>query len=299
MSSRSHHSGIVVPLVTPVTADGTLDEAAAERLVSHVAAGGCGLLLLGTTGEVASLSGSLRRRYVEIAVRVAKGRVPVFACVAHNCFDDAVELARAHLEQGVDAIVGMLPNYFKLGAPEMRRYFELLADRTPGPLFLYNMPATTGMSLPIEVVEALSQRANIVGMKDSEQSPGRREAVAERLGGRDDFSLFMGVAAHAVAALKLGFHGVVPSSGNLQPELWRDLFAAARAGDWPRAESLQQRALTLGAIFQGTRTLGESLAALKAGLATQHLCGPDMLPPLAALSSNEQTACAEQLAHFK
>ena len=298
MSSPSRHSGVVVPLVTPVTPDGVLDEAAAERLVSHVTEGGCGLLVLGTTGEVASLSSALRRRYVEIAVRIAAGRVPVFACVAHNCFDDAVALSRAHLEQGVDAVVGMLPNYFKLGAREMQRYFELLADRTPGPLYLYNMPATTGMSLPIEVVEALSQHENVVGMKDSEQSPGRREAVAESLGRREDFSLFMGVAAHAVAALKLGFHGVVPSSGNLQPKLWHDLFAAARAGDWPRAESLQQRALALGAIFQGTRTLGESLAALKAGLATQHLCGPDMLPPLAALPLDEQTACAEQLARL-
>jgi 4-hydroxy-tetrahydrodipicolinate synthase len=296
MKTRPRHEGVIVPLVTPVTADGRLDDAAAERLVAHVAGGGCGLLVLGTTGEVASLSAALRRRYVEIAVRVAAGRVPVFACVAHNCFDDAVALARTHLEQGVDAVVGMLPNYFELKPADMRRYFELLADRTPGPLYLYNMPATTGMSLPLDVVDALAQRDNVVGMKDSEPTPGRREQVAQRFGGREDFRLFMGIAADAIAALKLGFHGVVPSSGNLQPALWRDLFAAARAGRWAEAERLHADAVALGEIFFAGQLLGESLAALKAGLASQGLCGPDMLPPLHALPAEAQTAIREKLA---
>jgi 4-hydroxy-tetrahydrodipicolinate synthase len=107
----------------------------------------------------------------------------------------------------------------------------------------------------------------------------------------------MGIAADAVAALRLGFHGVVPSSGNLRPALWRDLFAAARAGDWSRAEALQREAVALGDVFFDGRLLGESLAALKAGLATRGLCGPDMLPPLHALPADAQAAIREKLAH--
>jgi dihydrodipicolinate synthase/N-acetylneuraminate lyase len=287
--------GVIVPVVTPVTSSGQLDEAAAERLVEHLASNGCGMLLLGTTGEVASLGASLRRRYVEIAVKVAAKRTPVFACVAHNCVADSIELGREHLRAGVDAAVGMLPNFFKLEAPAMQRYFEQLAVGIGGPLLIYNMPQTTGMSLPLDVIEKLSARENILGLKDSENTPGRLELTAQRLGGRDDFALFIGVAALSVAALRAGFVGCVPSSGNLYPDRWRALYDAAMAGDWSRAEQLQQQLDTMGAVFQRNRTLGQSLAALKAGLALRKLCGPAMIPPLAPLDEAEQNAVREEL----
>lgn len=292
------HQGVIVPLVTPVTADGQLDEAAAERLVDHVATGGCGMLVLGTTGEVASLSHDIRRRYVEIAVRVTAGRTPVFACAAHDCFADAAALARLHTEQGVDAVVGMLPNFFKLEPADMRRYFEKLAAATPGPLYLYNMPATTGMSLPLDVVDALAQLDNVIGMKDSEGGAARYEAVASRFAGRAGFALFMGVAAHSLSALQLGFDGLVPSSGNLLPELWRDLYTAGRASDWELTAELQARGDELASILQRGRNLGQSLGALKAVLTARGLCSPHLLPPLDALPATEQAALRAELARF-
>ncbi len=295
MKSFPTHHGVIVPLVTPIDAAGEFDEAAAARLVEHLASNGCGMLVLGTTGEVASLSSEVRRRYVEIAVTVTAKRSPVFACIAHNCLADSIELGRAHLQAGADAVVAMLPNYFKLEPVEMEAYFTRLAAAMPGPLLIYNMPQTTGMSVPIDIIEHLSQIPNITGLKDSENTAGRREAVAKQLGGRADFSLFMGVAANAVSAMHLGFVGFVPSSGNLCPELWRALYDAAVSGNWARAEQLQQQLNTLGAVFQRNRSLGPSLAALKAGLATRSLCGPDMFPPLQALDALEQAAVCEEL----
>jgi 2-dehydro-3-deoxy-D-pentonate aldolase len=295
MKNLPRHRGVIVPLVTPVTSSGQLDEPAAERLVDHLASNGCGMLVLGTTGEVASLSAALRRRYVEIAVKVAAKRTPVFACIAHNCVADSIELGRDHLRAGADAVVGMLPNFFKLDSAGMQDYFEHLAAGVAGPLLVYNMPQTTGMSLPIEVIEKLSRRPNIVGLKDSENTPGRLELTAQRLGDREEFALFIGVAALSVPAFRLGFVGCVPSSGNLYPERWRALYDAALADNWPQAELLQQQLDTMGAIFQRNRTLGQSLAALKAGLAIRKLCGPGMLPPLSPLSDAEQAAVREEL----
>lgn len=288
-------AGVIVPLVTPVTPDGRLDEPAAERLVAHVAGGGCGLLVLGTTGEVASLSADVRRRYVALAVRVAARRVPVFACIAHNCLEDSIALGAEHLRQGADALVGMLPNYFELTPDDMRAYFTQLAARTAGPLFLYNMPATTRLSLPLDVIDDLSRLPNVVGMKDSESTAGRLEQVGRRFGGRPGFALYVGVAALAVAAFRQGFHGVVPSSGNLRPELWRDLHAAVRAGDWARAEELQRHTDAISTALQRDRSLGRSLAALKAALAARGLCGPGMFPPLAPLPAGAIAALAEEL----
>lgn len=298
MNSFPTHTGVIVPLVTPVNSAGELDEAAAARLIEHLASQGCGMLVLGTTGEVASLDPALRRRYVEIAVRTAAGRTPVFACIAHNCVSESISAARDYLTIGVDAVVGLLPNYFKLEPAEMQAYFEQLAASIPGPLLIYNMPQTTGMSIPLEVIEALSRIPNITGLKDSENTAGRRELIAERLGGRSDFSLFMGVAANSVAALQLGFVGIVPSSGNLYPDRWRELFDAARAGNWTRAETLQSQLNTIGAVFQRNRTLGPSLAALKAGLSLKSLCGPAMVPPLQALSLAEQEMVRTELSQL-
>jgi len=289
------HRGVVVPLVTPVTPGGELDEPAATRLVDHLARHGCGMLVLGTTGEVASLPAALRRRYVEIAVHAAAGRTPVFACIAHNCVADSIAAGRDYRALGADAVVGMLPNYFKLEPAGMQAYFEQLAEGVRGPLLVYNIPQTTGMSIPVDIIEALSHRANIAGLKDSENTPDRLERVASRLGGRTDFALYMGVAANSVAALRRGFAGLVPSSGNLYPERWRELYDAALGGDWPRAESLQRQLDAIGAVFQRNRTLGPSLAALKAGLGSRQLCGPAMVPPLQALDAAEQAAIQAEL----
>lgn len=295
MSSFPRHSGVIVPLVTPVTPAGQLDEPAAARLVDHLASNGCGMMLLGTTGEVASLPAALRRRYAEIAVKAAARRTPVFAGIVHNCLADSLDAGRDYLRLGVDAVVGLLPNYFKLEPAGMQAYFEQLAAGLPGPMLVYNMPPTTGMSIPLDVIEALSRLPNIVGLKDSEGTPGRREEVARRFAGRKDFSLFMGIAAHSVAALRLGFDGLVPSSGNLYPERWHQLQQAARAGDWAAAEKLQQQLDAIGTVFQRDRTLGQSLAALKAGLGLRQLCGPDMMPPLQALTAAQQEAVRAEL----
>ncbi|WP_438482573.1 dihydrodipicolinate synthase family protein [Oleiharenicola lentus] len=295
MSTYARHRGVIVPLVTPVTAHGDLDEAAAARLVDHLARNGCGMLVLGTTGEVASLPTATRRRYVEIAVKIAAGRTPVFAGVVFNSLANSIAAGRDYLQLGVDAVVGLLPNYFKLEPVEMLGYFTQLAAGLPGPLLVYNMPVTTGMSIPVEIIEQLSRVPNITGLKDSEGTAGRREEVFARLGRRADFSLFMGIAANSVAALKLGFVGLVPSSGNLYPERWSELYAAATSSNWTRAEELQRQLDAIGGVFQRNRTLGPSLAALKAGLATRNLCGPHMVSPLRALPESEQLAVREEI----
>ncbi len=295
MKTSPKYRGVIVPLVTPVNAAGELDEAAAVRLVNHLASNGCGMLVLGTTGEVASLSFALRRRYVEIAVKTAAKRTPVFACIASNCLSDSIEAANTYLALGADAAVGILPNYFKLEPAEIQTYFERLSSGIRGPLMVYNMPATTGMSIPLDVIETLSRLPNVTGLKDSEGTAGRREEVAKRFGGRPDFSLFMGIAAHSVPALRLGFDGLVPSSGNLYPERWSNLFNAAETGDWATAEKLQQQLDALGVIFQRNRTLGQSLAALKAGLGLRGLCSAEMIPPLLPLSPADQESVRAEL----
>lgn len=294
--NRPHkHRGVIVPMITPVTPDGELDEPAAARLVARLVGGGVGVFVLGTTGETASLPPAMRRRLVEVAVTGAAGRAPVFAGIGDNCVADSIAAAEAYLRSGVDAVVAHLPSYYLLEPAEMHAYFELLARRIPGPLVLYNIPQTTHMSVPVEVVERLTALPSIVGFKDSENVPGRLEQVADRLGGRPGFSIFMGAAVLSVQALRRGYDGLVPGSGNLAPELWCRLYTHACAGRWEDAEGLQQQADALARVFQRNRTLGQSLAALKAAMEARGLCGPTVLPPLRTLEPAAREAIRAEL----
>lgn len=296
MSEHTKLKGTVVPMATPFTAEGALDQPAAELIVSRLVENGLGVFVLGTTGEAQSMPVALRRRLVEIAVAGAAGKVPVYAGIGDNCVGDSITAGRDFLKHGVDAVVAHLPSYYPLNAAEMEAYFAGLARGVPGPLVIYNIPQTTLMSVPIEVVARLSHLPNVVGFKDSEAVGDRPERLAAQLGGRPQFSIFMGVAAQSVRALRLGFDGLVPSSGNLAPQLWRDLYAAAGAEDWARAEALQRELDAIALVYQRNRSLGQSIAGLKAAMAEVGLCGAHVLPPLITVDAAERAVFRAGLA---
>ena len=283
MIQNHKHQGIIVPLVTPFTPAAEIDEPAVGRIVKNCADGGVHVFVLGTTGDAASIPITKRVRLVKAAVEAAAGRTKVYAGIGDNCPESSISAANEYLRLGVDAVVAHLPAYYPLKPAEMKAFFELLSSKVRGSLMLYNIPSTTHMSLPLDVAEELSHQPNIIGFKDSENAPGRPEETARRLGGRPDFSIFMGAAVLSAKGLKLGFDGLVPSSGNLVPHLWRELYDQALAGHWEKVEALQVRLNTIAQVFQRDRTLGESLAALKAMMETRGLCGPTVLPPLRTL----------------
>lgn len=296
MTTTRKFRGTIVPMVTPFTSSGELDDAAAERIAAHISGQHLGIFVLGTTGEAASIPARERRRLVEIVATATGGRVPVFAGIGDNCLAESISAAHDYLKVGADAVVAHPPSYYTLTPAEMRAYFEALAGGIRGPLILYNIPQTTHISLPLDVVEALATQPTILGFKDSENTPGRLEAVAERLGGREGFSIFMGISFHSVAALRRGFDGLVPSSGNLVPHLWRALDDAATAGRWAEAEALQARLDAIARIFQKGRTLGQSLGALKAAMHARGLCEPTLLAPLLTLDESTCSAIVEEVA---
>jgi Dihydrodipicolinate synthase/N-acetylneuraminate lyase len=295
MVKSSKHRGVIVPMATPFTATGELDEPAAERLVVHLASQEMGVFVLGTTGECASIPPAARTRLVEIAVKTAAGRVPVYAGIGDNCLNESIDNGRAWLKLGVNAVVAHLPSYYLLSASEMQACFTLMAEKIAGPFVLYNIPQTTRMSLPLDVVQPLADIPNIIGFKDSENAPGRLERTAELFAGRPDFAIFMGASVLSAKALRHGFDGLVPSSGNIAPALWRDLYRAALDNRWEQAEELQRRLDAVAAVFQRDRSLGQSLAALKVCLETLGLCGPAVLPPLIPLDPSAREAVQREL----
>ena len=273
--------GVVVPMVTPLTASGSIDGAGVARVVDHLVTGGVdGVFVLGTTGERASVPAALDGDLVGAAVRAAAGRVPVYTGISANCLDDAVDAACRHADLGADFAVAHPPCYFPVPDSAFEAYFGRLADAIPLPLLLYNIPMTTHVSLALDTVEALSRHENIVGLKDSENDETRLVEVLGRFGDKADFAILMGAPALSVRGFRLGADGVVPTSANLAPAMFRDLQAAARSGDWATAERLQQETDAISAQYRSGRLLGEAIPALKRMMADIGLCEPFVLPPL-------------------
>ena len=296
--SRIEIRGVIVPMVTPVTAEGRVDRGAVERLAEHLVAGGCHPLVMGTTGEGASIPEAERESLVRWVVGAVAGRAPVYAGVSSNVLDTAIAMGRRYLDLGAAAVLSHLPCYLPIGPGEMLAWYERLADGIGGPLILYNIPQTTGLSLPLEVADELSHHPHVHGLKDSQAGMPRLEESARRWSGRADFAHLVGVAEHSVRALALGSNAIVPSAANLAPGAHRRLYDATVSGDAAEATRLEARLDELLALYAHGRSVGESLAALKVLASALGLCGPEMLPPLRRLGPSDEATLLERMRGF-
>lgn len=299
MMKEKKYCGVVVPMVTPVTPEGRLDKEAVKRIIEFFAQAKVSPLLMGTTGEGNSVSREDGLLFVETAVKTRNQwsmlngncSMLIYAGLTGNCFSEQLEQAEAYTRAGADVIVVTLPTYYALTPEQMENYYRRLADHlTLVPLMLYNILATTHMSIPVEVIRRLADHPNIVGLKDSERDLERMEQCIGIARGREDFCYFCGWAAQSARSLELGGDGIVPSTGNYVPELFRQLYEAAVSGDMDTANRLQEETNEIAKIYQKNRTLGQSLAALKVMMQTKGLCDPWMLMPLTRLSTEEESA---------
>ena len=289
---QKKYRGVVVPMVTPVTKEGRLDTEAVVRIIEFFAKAGVSPLLMGTTGEGNSISPKDGLLFVETAVKAAQKRITIYAGLTGNCFSEQLAQAEAYTKAGADVIVATLPTYYALTPEQMENYYRTLADSIKGPLMLYNILATTHMSIPVDVIRRLADHPNIVGLKDSERDLERMAQCIEIAKDRDDFCYFCGWAAQSAHSLELGGDGIVPSTGNFVPEMFQQLYEAAIAGDMATANRLQDETNEIAKIYQKDRTLGQSLTALKVMMQTKGLCEPWMLMPLTRLSAEEEKAIA-------
>lgn len=291
---QSMYKGVVVPMVTPVTKEGLIDKEAVKRIIESFVENGISPLLMGTTGEGNSVSPDESLVLVRTAVEAARKRVVVYLGLNGCSFKQHVESANEYHKIGADVIVATLPSYYALTDEQMYNYYKTLADNITAPLMLYNIKATTHMSIPVEIVERLSTHPNIVGLKDSERDLDRMHQCLEIAAKNDNFTYFMGWAAQSANSLALGADGIVPSTGNFVPEMFAELYQSAVNGNQERANELQKETDTIAKIYQEGRTLGQSLAALKVMMGTKKFCDPHMLSPLTELSSEEVNEIIER-----
>ena len=293
MKGKSKIRGAVVPMVTPVTSTGDLDGAAVDKLVDFLLAGGVdGVFVVGTTGEGAAVRPDVRQHLVKRVAERVRGQTLVYAGTG-DTHPNAAAVGNEFLKAGADIIVSRPPTSHPV--EKLAEFYQSLLEGLNGPLVIYNIPQTTNVSIPLDVIAQFVGHPKLAGVKDSENNPARLDELIKRFARRDDFSVFIGVGALMAKGMKMGADGIVPSVGNLIPETCRQMCAAAREKNWDEMDRCAARMNNVAAVYQKGRTLGESLAALKAALYCCGLCTLNVLPPLKMLSENELAGMRQQL----
>ena len=282
--------GIVPPMVTPLSSRDSLDHYGLSRLVEHLLSGGVsGLFLLGTTGEGPSLHYRLRYELVEKTCELVAGRVPILVGVTDTSLVEAVELAKFSREAGAAAIVAALPYYFPVEQPLLLTYLQRLADESPLPLFLYNMPSCVKVMLAFETVETLARHSNVVGLKDSSGDMDYFQRALTLRDLRPDWTILMGPEQRMAESVLLGSDGGVTGGANLNPRLFVDLYEAASRREQPTVDRLQAEVIALSRIYNvGGSGMAPYLCGLKCALELADLCSGQLAEPFTAFGSTEQ-----------
>jgi 4-hydroxy-tetrahydrodipicolinate synthase len=295
MKENKKYQGVIIPAVTPLTSDYKLDEKAVEKIFAEFYQYKASPFILGTTGESASLPWSLKEVYVKKAAKLKHANTILYAGISSNSFQESVDFAKFSFDNGIDAVAATLPSYYILSVDQMKKYFTDLVEAIRSPLIIYNIPATTHMSIPLALIDELSHHPHIVATKDSERSDERLQQSLALWKDRADFGHFLGWAAKSADALIGGSDGLIPSTGNLVPEIYSMMINAVREGNHQKAYEMQKLSDDYGNLYQGGKTLGESLWALKVLMKQKDLCESVVMPPLQPMAKEEEQRLIKEL----
>ena len=239
--------GSIPALVTPIR-NGTIDEAAFRALVDwQIDSGSTALVPCGTTGEAATMTISEHDRVVALCVEQAAGRVPVIAGCGSNDTRVALDHMKSAEAAGAAAALVVLPYYNRPNQDGLIAHFTWLAERSPLPIILYNVPSRTVTDITVATLATLARRQAIVGIKDAS---GRIERVtAQRLACGPAFCQLSGNDDMALGFMAMGGAGCISVTANVAPRLCADVQTACRDGRWADALALQDRLYPLHAAL--------------------------------------------------
>ena len=252
--------GSIPALVTPFAA-GRVDQAMIRDFVAwQIDQGSDGLVPCGTTGEVATLSAEEHRDVIAATVEVAKGRVPVIAGCGTYSTAASIERVRAAADLGADAALIVVPYYNKPSQAGLAAHFTAIADASPLPIIIYNVPSRTVADMSVETMAELAKHPKIVGVKDATGNLGR--VSDQRLKCGADFCQLSGNDDMALGFNAMGGVGCISVTANVAPRLCSDFQKATREGRWDDAVGLQDRLYPLHAALFSDASPGPTKYAL-------------------------------------
>jgi len=223
--------GIIVPILTPMNEDETINHAELRRQINRlISAGVHGIFPFGTNGEGYILSTDEKLAVLETCLDEVRGRVPVYAGTGCISTRDTVALSQKAAAMGVDVLSVITPSFAAASQEELYRHYSALAEKVDTPILLYNIPARTGNALQPATVERLSKVPGIIGVKDSSGSFDNILQYIERT--RDSgFTVLSGNDSLILWTLLAGGKGGVAGCANVFPANMVAIYERFRAND--------------------------------------------------------------------
>lgn len=235
--------GIFAPIATPFQKDQIDYQSLQFNLERYSASPLAGLVVLGSNGEFALMDLDEKMQLIEFVRQNTASDKRIIAGTGCESTKETIRLTRHAASVGADAALVITPHFYKGSMTEqvLEVYYREVADASPIPVMLYNMPGNSGINMSSGLVKRLAQHPNIVGLKDSS---GNIVQIAEIIAGVDqDFSVFAGSGSFLYPTLALGGVGGTLAVANILPELCVELYEAAIAGEHAKARELQHRLL--------------------------------------------------------
>lgn len=245
--------GSMVALVTPMLENGEIDYPSLQSLLDwHIDASTDAIVVLGSTGEAATLSFKEREQVITQTVKHVDGRVPVIVGTGTNATAQTLDLTRQASLLGATAALVVAPYYNRPTQTGLIAHYETLLD-ADFPIILYNVPSRTSVDILPETVLTLAKHKNIIGIKES-STLARIMTLLETA--PDHFLIFSGDDFNALEAVKAGAAGVISVAANVVPQAMHAMMTAARAGDLEHAQAIHDRLLPLfQALFLETNPI--------------------------------------------
>lgn len=296
--------GVVVPNVTPLNPDETVDTVSLRRLVNYLIDGGIhGIWAAGTTGEFAALSNEERIVAIETVVDEAAGRVPVIGNISAPGTKMAIDIGLSTSHIGLDGIAATPPYYFNYAQEELIQHYREIRKHVDIPLWVYNIPSTVKIAVDPDTIAQLAGEGTVVGVKDSS---GAGELLAQLgfLCSQNDIDLhrFIGTVFRIPNTHGLGAHGVIPGIANLVPTIVVSAWESGESGDERKAHAEMTSLMVAAKIL--TLTNGNGLSAstvsgLKSALKFLGIIEHDTVTkPLRPLTNKEKKPIPEILSEL-
>lgn len=285
--------GVLGPVVTTfLGSTGELDRTAfSENIRAHMVAGLAGVVVAGSTGEAALLDERERAALVEAAREVVPSNKLLIVGTGAESTRTCIRFTKHAAQRGADAVLVVAPHYYggAMTAAALRAHYWRVADESPVPVVLYNIPKFMHFALAPQLVTDLAGHGNVIGIKDSS---GDLDLLTCYVNAQSErFSVLTGNAQTFAAALTAGARGAVLAAGLFAPTIVLSIWESAQMGDARGAAEMQQRLTPLG-----KRIVGElGIPAVKAALDRVGLHGGPVRSPLLPLAPAEEGEVATLL----
>ena len=293
--NRDIFKGLGVALVTPFMDNGAVDFAALAKIVDHLVEGGVDyILVLGTTGETPTLTADERKALVRFVRERVAGRVALMVGIGGNCTRDVLACLKSWDLSGYSAVLSVNPYYNKPNQEGLYQHFKAIAEASPLPVMLYNIPGRTGVNMsPSTIARLANDCKNIIGVKEASGNLEQMEEIKALT--PSEFLLISGDDGLTVEVIKRGGVGVISVLANAYPKETAEFVRLALEGNTAEAEAkLQALDAIVSALFEEGNPVG-----IKTALYTKGICANTMRLPLVSGSEALQTKMKKLIEEYE